>query len=80
MILINSIVIVSIFALWMPGAPGSVALLWVFAIVYGAFAGAIMSMIPTVLSAICGAENFASKMGLLYVGPFAIGQKQWVMI
>lgn len=67
LLVMMTIIIISIFALWLPGSYGTIGLLWAFAIFYGTFAGATMSMIPTVLTAICGPENFASKMGLLYI-------------
>ncbi|KAI9005677.1 major facilitator superfamily domain-containing protein [Hyaloraphidium curvatum] len=57
---------------WLPGRSGTVALTFVYSVSYGFFAGSLLSMIPTVLAAIVGIENFAGKMGLLYLS-FAPG-------
>ena len=40
------LVSIDVFALWLPGAPGGLGLLFAFGIVYGFVAGSLLSMIP----------------------------------
>lgn len=55
----------SILALWIPCGTGTVSLLFAFAVAYGFCAGALFSMLPTVLATTVGTEGFAGKIGML---------------
>ncbi len=59
------VVVIDTFALWIPTSSGGIGMLFAFGIVYGFFAGALLSMVPTVLASTFGVQNFGAKMGLL---------------